>query len=105
MEYAPRKIRIPDGAVKGEEVLIRPHHLDTNHHVNNGQYVRIAIDSLQKDCHISQLRAEYKKQVRLHEVLTPYIVRTEKGGYVVDLRNQENETCCIVEIEENGENA
>ena len=45
------------------------------------------------------------KQVRLHEVLTPYIVRTEKGGYVVDLRNQENETCCIVEIEENGENA
>lgn len=105
MEYAPRKIRIPDGAVKGEEVLIRPHHLDTNHHVNNGQYVRIAIDSLQTDCHISQLRAEYKKQVRLHEVLTPYIVRTEKGGYVVDLRNQENETCCIVEIEENGENA
>ena len=73
--------------------------------MNNGQYVRIAIDSLQKDCHISQIRAEYKKQVRLHEVLTPYIVRTEKGGYVVDLRNQENETCCIVEIEENGENA
>ena len=104
MDYAPRKIKLPEDMIPQEAFVVQKHHLDTNHHVNNGQYVRIAIDSLQKDCHIRQLRAEYKKQVRLHEVLTPYIVRTEKDGYVVDLRNQENETCCIVEIEENGEN-
>ena len=86
MDYAPRKITIPDGAVKGEEILILPHHLDVNHHVNNGQYVR-------------QLRVEYKKQVRLHEVLAPYVSRTETGAYVVVLKNREDEVCCVVELE------
>ena len=99
MDYAPRKITIPDGAVKGEEILILPHHLDVNHHVNNGQYVRIAMDCVPKGLKIRQLRVEYKKQVRLHEVLTPYVSRTETGAYVVVLKNREDEVCCVVELE------
>ena len=99
MDYAPRKITIPDGAVKGEEILILPHHLDVNHHVNNGQYVRIAMDCVPKELKIRQLRVEYKKQVRLHEVLAPYVSRTETGAYVVVLKNREDEVCCVVELE------
>ena len=49
MEYAPRKITLPENMQPGEAVVIRPHHLDTNHHVNNGQYVKIAMDSLEKE--------------------------------------------------------
>lgn len=98
MDYAPRKIFVPDGAVKGEEILIRPHHLDVNHHVNNGQYVRIAIDSLPMKCRIRQLRAEYKKQVHLGEILTPYLSETDTGAHVVSLNNEQNDVCCIVEI-------
>lgn len=98
MDYAPRKIAIPDGAVKGEEILILPHHLDVNHHVNNGQYVRIAMDCVPKGLKIHQLRVEYKKQVRLHEVLVPYVARTKTGAYVVALKNREDEVCCVVEL-------
>ena len=100
MEYAPRKITLPENMQPGEAVLIIPHHLDTNQHVNNGQYVKIAMDSLEKECHVRQLRAEYKKQVYLNDTLLPYYGKTETGAYVVALKDQEDAICCIVELQE-----
>lgn len=100
MEYAPRKIAVPDEALPGEEIVIRPHHLDTNHHVNNGQYVKIAMDALAKECHIRQLRAEYKKQVYLDAVLIPYVSETQTGTHIVALKDKEDDICCIVELKE-----
>lgn len=99
MEYAPRKITVPEGAAAGEEVIIKPHHLDTNHHVNNGQYVRIAMDALEKKEPVRQLRAEYRKQVFLNDVLIPYIVQTKTGTYVVTLKDKEDDICCVVELQ------
>lgn len=101
MDYAPRKIHLPDRMEEGESILIKPHHLDTNHHVNNGQYVRMALDCLNKDCHVRQLRAEYKKQAYLHDVLTPYAAASEEGTYVVVLKDKEDSITCVVEIQEN----
>lgn len=100
MEYAPRRIAVPSEAVKGEAVVIKPHHLDTNHHVNNGQYIRIAMDSLGKKCHIRQLRAEYKQQSYLNDVLVPYISSTKEGVHVVALKGKEENISCIVELQE-----
>ena len=100
MEYAPRKITLPENMQPGEAVVIRPHHLDTNHHVNNGQYVKIAMGSLEKECHVRQLREEYKKQVYLNDTLLPYYGKTETGAYVVALKDQEDAICCIVELQE-----
>ncbi len=99
MDYAPRKISIPAGSVQGEPVQIKKVHLDTNHHVNNGQFVKIAIDSLDEIFPVAQLRAEYKKQVMLGDVLTPHISVTEEGKLVVVLFNAQGAVCCIVELE------
>ena len=99
MDYAPRKILIPENAQRREAVQIRAHHLDTNHHVNNGQYVRIAIDSLMQKYPIKQLRAEYRKQVYLNDVLIPYVSMTQDEKYVVALKDQDENICCIVELE------
>lgn len=100
MDYAPRKIKVPEGSIQGESVRIRKVHLDTNHHVNNGQFVRIAADSLPQVFPVVQLRAEYKKQVMLGEVLTPYISVTEDRKHVVVLQDAEGAVCCVVEFEE-----
>ncbi len=100
MEYAPRKIHVPKEVQAKEEVTIKAHHLDTNHHVNNGQYIRIAIDSLEKECDIKQLRAEYKKQVYLNDVLIPFTGKTETGDDVVVLKDRDDNICCIVELQE-----
>lgn len=100
MDYAPRRIEVLEEGKKGEPVQIKAHHLDTNHHVNNGQYVRIAMDSLQRECRIRQLRVEYKKQVYLNDTLIPYVSHTKDGRDIVVLKDEENNTCCITEMQE-----
>lgn len=99
MEYAARRIALPENMAKGEEILIRPHHLDTNRHVNNGQFIKIAMDSIGDDIQVKQLRAEYKKQVLLGEKLTPYLAEDKEGGCVIALRNEEEALCCVVELQ------
>ena len=98
MDYAPRRIRLPEDLTEGEAVQIREHHLDTNHHVNNGQFVRIAMDCLGRKCKVRQLRAEYKKQVMLGDVLIPYTASVEDGKWVIVLKDKEGALCCIVEL-------
>lgn len=97
MDYAPRKINVPGNCVQGERVQIKKIHLDTNHHVNNGQFIQIAMDSLEESFPAAQLRAEYKKQVLFGDVLTPYI-SAEGGKYVIVLKNAEDAVCCVVEL-------
>ncbi|MCM1213800.1 MAG: thioesterase [Lachnospiraceae bacterium] len=97
MEYAPRKIVIPQGGVSGEAIVVKQHHLDTNHHVNNGQFVDMAMDFLPEGFVIGQLRAEYKKQAFLDDVLLPYVAA---GGdkVVVSLTDEKGAPYVVVEF-------
>lgn len=100
MEYAPRKIAVPkEGGDTREPITVRKHHLDTNHHVNNQQFVDMAIDFLPENFVIGQLRAEYKKQAFLNDVLVPYVV---PGGrkWVVSLADPNGAAYVIVEFSE-----
>lgn len=73
MDYAGRKIAVPTGGMHREALTVKKHHLDTNHHVNNQQFLDMAMDFLPEGFCIEQVRAEYKKQAFLHDVLVPYI--------------------------------
>ena len=119
MEYLDRKVRIPGDGDRYESgsVTIGHGHLDTNRHVNNGQYVRMALDAVEQlqekrnglskaaeggaDRMIPagrplRIRAEYKKQAHLGDVLVPVLY--ERNNIVtVDLQ-LEGESCCVVEI-------
>lgn len=97
MDYAPRKIAVPaDG--KGEEPFtVKPHHLDTNHHVNNGQFVRMAMDYVPEKFEVRQLRVEYKIQAVLGDMIYP-VVCDRDGKYVVSLNKEDGKPYCIVEI-------
>lgn len=97
MDYAPRKITVPEGGQLLDPIVVKKHHLDTNHHVNNGQYVNIAMEYLPDGFLIHQMRAEYKKQAFLDDVLHPYIVSVE-SGYVVSLRDEEGRPYVSVEF-------
>lgn len=88
MEYLPRKILIPMVGVTEEPIVIKKHHLDTNHHVNNGQFIDMAMEYLPEGFAIRQMRAEYKKQAWLDDVLYPYVVKTE-DSCTVSLRDQQ----------------
>ena len=104
MEYGSRKIAVPkDGdIIKCDRIEVTKQHLDTNKHVNNGQYIRMAVECLgQEDFKVSGLRAEYKKQVRLGDVLYPVVIKSKKEDndiYTVSLNDSEGSPVCVVEL-------
>lgn len=101
MDYASRKITVPENGILEEPIVVKKHHLDTNHHVNNGQYVSIAMEYLPEGFTagqgIRQLRAEYKMQAFLNDVLYPYVVRQD-GTVTVSLRSAEGKPYVNVEF-------
>lgn len=87
MEYAGRKILVGDNGVRFEPMIVRKQHLDSNNHVNNGQYINIASDFLPEGFDIYQIRAEYKKQAHLNDVFVPYVVK-EEDKIIVSLQDE-----------------
>jgi acyl-ACP thioesterase len=121
MDYASRKIEEPrDGrrfSVKERKVGL--HHLDTNHHVNNGQYIRIALAAIEefsdkekadalrtlaKNRKNFMVRAEYRQQAHLGDIIHPEIVMagddTDTDGCVVMLKDDEGKPYSIVELKQ-----
>lgn len=96
MKKANRKIALPEGIfVQCEAFPIRKSHIDTNSHVNNCEYLRIAVDFLPEafeEEKIRQVRVEYKKPAVLGDVLYPrYIFRKDEGILYMELCNEEGE--------------
>ncbi len=97
MDYGPRKIAVPPGGEEKEPVTVKIHHLDTNHHVNNQQFINIAMDYLPEDFVTGQIRAEYKRQAFLDDVLVPSVTAGE-GMVIVVLGDGGNRPYATVEF-------
>lgn len=97
MDYAPRKIKLPEDMISQETFVVQKHHLDTNHHVNNCQYVQMAMDYLPENFKIHQMRAEYKQQARLNDVICPARAVDENKTTVL-LNDQKGEPYAVVEF-------
>lgn len=97
MEYAPRKIAVPEGGENLEPIVVKKHNLDTNHHVNNEQFVELASACLSEEIEIKEIRVEYKKQAFLHDVLVPYLVKAD-GKDIVALRDAAGAAYAVVEF-------
>ena len=102
MDYAPRKIRVPEHTVQRETFTVKPHHLDTNHHVNNCEYISMAQEYLPEAFQTSRLRVEYRKQARLHDRIFP-VVYQEGGKVTVSLGDGEGQAYAVVEFIQKGE--
>lgn len=99
MKYAPRKIRVPRNYEEKTPFPIIRAHIDTNHHVNNAQYIELAGEFLPEHYEIYQMRAEYKHAAVLHDRIYPR-VSAESDRYVVQLCNENGVPYVIVEFKE-----
>lgn len=97
MEEAPRKIALPAEMEKVGEVRIMRHQLDTNHHVNNAQYVDIACEVLQEGAEIREIRAEYKKAAVLGDEMSLFCA-VKEGVYVISLRDGDGSIFANVQL-------
>ena len=97
MEYESRKIALPEDCMSLEPFPVRRYHIDTNEHVNNCQYVQMAMEMLDQERVIRQVRVEYKKSAVLGDMIVP---RTgdRDGRTVVELCTTEGELYAAVEF-------
>lgn len=97
MTYSSRKVTLPKDAnvTEATPILVQTHHLDGNAHVNNGQYVKMAIASMEEVLRgredekndnvldgLKSLRIDYRKQAMLGDTLYPVICETDDAIYV-----------------------
>lgn len=88
MEYAPRKVQIPEGGNVLSPIKVGRERLDTNQHMNNAQYISIAMNYIPSYLEVNELRIEYKKQAYLGDEIYPYIASID-GGVAISLRDAE----------------
>ena len=99
MKYSPRKIAVPDaGGEAAEEITVRLHHLDTNQHMNNAQYVHFAVMYLPAEAEIRELRVEYKKQAMLGDHIKPVIYHTADDVVLVSMNGEDGKPYAVVEM-------
>lgn len=97
MDYEPRKIRLPETWNDGEIFRVRKSHIDTNEHVNNCQYVQMALEVLEKEKEVHQVRVEYKRQAVYNDSILPRIA-AEDNRTVVGLCDPQGTIYAVVEL-------
>lgn len=97
MEYEGRKIELPAEKTGMEPFPVRKYHIDTNEHVNNCQYVQMALEVLPEDIQVHQLRVDYKKSAVLGDMIYPFLSE-EEGRIVVELCDENEKPYAVIEL-------
>ena len=82
MEYLPRKIKVPTSYQVLAPIRVMKYHIDLNAHVNNSQYVAMALDCLKEMKDFRRIRVEYKQAAKLGDVIIPTIEKEDNIYYV-----------------------
>ena len=96
MKEVSRKIPVPVELTTLPSFPATPSYIDTNRHVNNGGYVRMASDYLPKDFDCKQLRVEYRNAAVEGDLIQPSRSLTEDTCTIV-LAAEDNKPFAIVE--------
>lgn len=97
MPYEGRKIRLPEQTEELPSFPVRKYHIDTNEHVNNCQYVQMALEALPEEIQVHQLRVDYKKSAVLGDRIFPKYAK-EEGRSVVELCDETGKAYAVVEF-------
>ena len=98
MNYKDRRIILPkDGATTLEPIRVLRADIDYNRHLNNANYIRMAMELLPEDFEVRGLRVEYRVPARLGDLLSPTLFVIDDDTIIVSLDRGE-EVCAIMEF-------
>lgn len=107
MPAIPRKIKPQGDPTAAAPVAVTGAHLDTNHHVNNAQYVSLALGALEElglaeaaepgDDAPLWIDVHYSQAAKLGDVICPQVYQAEKE-VVVSLDNKEDKPFALVRL-------
>ena len=88
-EFASRKILLPKESTEGKPFPVLKCQIDTNDHVNNCQYIQMALEILPEYARAEKIRAEYKKSAVAGDWIAPR-TSVEADRTVVELCSTED---------------
>ena len=95
MEYLDRRIMLPHEEPQClENIPVLRNDIDYNQHMNNANYIRIALELLPADFQVHRMRVEFRMPAKLGDNLTPHLYNIE-GGYIVSLMLGDNVSTLI----------
>lgn len=96
MDYADRHIRYDKSLLKAmEPVVVAKDDIDYNGHVNNAQYVRMAMELLPSSFEtFRRFRVEYKSPVKFGEQIQPFTAMSE-GRFIIVLKSSGHDACIM----------
>lgn len=97
MPAESRRIALPKHMEPCEAVRVRPGLIDTNQHVNNCQYVQMALEAVPRETTVRQLRVDYKRSAVLGDMIFPKLAE-EDGRIVVELCDEGGRPYAVVEL-------
>lgn len=98
MDIVSGKIRMSENQTKHKTITVEPHFLDPNKHMNNGEYIKLAMSYLPENFKISRLRAEYRNQAFLGYELFPVSSQCEDGKWVVSINDKDGKPYSVLEF-------
>lgn len=105
MAPLPHRLRPSHDASPAPERTVKRRDLDTNHHVNNANYVRFAVDALEElgiSAPVGALQVQYRSMAFLGDVVRPLASPCE-GGWDVQLTDGADTTYAVVRFLEKGD--
>lgn len=97
MPYEDRKIEEAESYEEKATFPVRKYHIDTNEHVNNCQYVQMALEVLPRDILVSQVRVDYKKSAVLGDKIFPETAQ-KKDRVIVRLCDEDRKPYAVIEF-------
>lgn len=99
MEPVSRKIALPKEKKEEEPFPVLRHQIDVNNHVNNCQYIQMALEVLPECGHAKKIRVEYKKSAVFGDMICPKTA-IEPDRKVVELCGTDGSVFAVVEMRE-----
>jgi medium-chain acyl-[acyl-carrier-protein] hydrolase len=97
MEYADRKVEVPEFYTELPPFPVIKSNIDSYNHVNNGQYIKMAEEFLPDTFLVKTMRVEYRSQAVLGDIIMP-MISEGNDSYTVVLADVEKRPYAVIEF-------
>lgn len=92
-EIFVEKLKEPENSIFLHEYIVQRRDIDTNHHVNNLNYLDYAYETLPEDVFsnisFSNVEIMYKHEAKLGDTLSVFYSHTEDDEYIITIKDKE----------------
>lgn len=94
-----RHIRVEGPGKASASIVVSAAHIDTNHHVNNAQYVSMALGALPEETreHVKRVDVQYREAAKQGDTVHPHVHETT-DGHIVTLDDAAGDAYAIVRL-------